>query len=121
MSQDDLSKLQTLAITVNLSPESVDKFKKLFKTVHYYPTGAVPKHLLKDVEVWFATWAGFPEVVESLDQIPKVRILQISSGTSRHPCNSIPPPQLHLSRPHRPTVRPLTRDLSIVTCLTDTS
>lgn len=90
MSQDDLSKLQTLAITVNLSPESIEKFKKLFKTVHYYPTGAIPKHLLKDVEVWFATWAGFPEVVESLNQIPKVRILQISSGKPWVPYNFIP-------------------------------
>lgn len=82
MSQTDLGKLQTLAITVALSPESIDKFKTLFKTVHYYPTGQVPKALLADIEVWFANWAGFPEVVESLDQIPKVRILQISSGAS---------------------------------------
>lgn len=85
MTRDDLSKLQTLAITVTLTPGSIDKLKKLFKTVHYYPTGQVPKKLLGEIEVWFGTWAGFPEVVERLEEIPKVRILQISSGMSRHP------------------------------------
>lgn len=82
MSQIDLRKLQTLAITVSLSPESIDKFKKLFKTVHYYPEGDIPKKLLGEIEVWFASWFAFPEVVESLDEIPRLRILQLSSGRS---------------------------------------
>jgi hypothetical protein len=80
MSQTDLGKLQTLAVTVTLSPGSIDKLKKIFKTVHYHPDGKVPEKLLGDIEVWFANYAAFPEVVESLDQIPKVRLLQISSG-----------------------------------------
>lgn len=81
-SEFDLSKLQTLVITVSLSPESIDKFRALFKTVHYHPDGQVPGEVQSEAEVWFTNWAGFPDSVARLEDVPNVRILQLSSGQS---------------------------------------
>lgn len=84
MSSNELAKVQTLVITVTLAPASVDKFRDLFKAVHYHPDGQVSKHVQKEAEVWFGNWQGFPESVEQLEDIPNVKILQLSSGTSPH-------------------------------------
>lgn len=78
----DLSNLQTLVVTVSLSPESIDKLKSLFKHVHYHPDAKVPKDVITKAEVWFTNWQGIPEVVETIDDIPKLRLLQLSSGSS---------------------------------------
>jgi hypothetical protein len=75
-----LGHLQTLIVTVNLSTESIDKLKSLFKNVHHHPDGKVPKDVISKAEVWFSNWQGLPEVVSSIEDIPNLRLLQLSSG-----------------------------------------
>lgn len=79
-SAPDYTKFDTAIITVHLSPETVEKAKKTFKTVHYYPDEVVPKNVLADADIWLASWAAFPKAVERLEEIPKLKVLQVTSG-----------------------------------------
>jgi hypothetical protein len=40
-----------------------------------------------EAEVWFSGVTAFPENVRSMGDIPRARILQLSSGTSSSPLN----------------------------------
>lgn len=74
--------LQNLVVLVPLSDESLDKLKKLCKVVHYHPDGKIPKNVIGEGEVWFTGTSAFPDVVETVEDVPKARVLQLSSGTS---------------------------------------
>jgi hypothetical protein len=92
-------KLDNLVILVPISPQSLDKLRSLCRTVHYYPYapsggGKVPKHVLKEGEVWFCGTSAFPEEVGSVEDVPNARVLQLSSGQS-------------LFLPHKPLHYPL--------------
>jgi hypothetical protein len=70
---------------VPLSDSSLDKLRKIFKKVHYHWDGIVPDHVRDEAEVWFSGVTAFPENVRSMGDIPRARILQLSSGTSSSP------------------------------------
>ena len=72
--------LQNLVVLVPLSDESLDKLKELCKVVHYHPDGNIPKKVMGEGEVWFTGTSAFPDVVETVEDVPKARVLQLSSG-----------------------------------------
>ena len=74
--------LQNLVVLVPLSDESLEKLKKLCKVVHYHPDGNIPKKVMGEGEVWFTGTSAFPDIVETVEDVPKARVLQLSSGTS---------------------------------------
>lgn len=87
----DLTELDTLLITVALSPESLEKVKRKFETVHYYPADPedVPADVLAKVQVWYSNYAGFPARVTKAEQVPELKVMQLSSGE----CDSIDGPR----------------------------
>jgi hypothetical protein len=74
--------LENLVVLVPISSSSLDKLKDLCKVVHYHPDGQVPHKVFKEGEVWFCGTTPFPEEVKSVDDVPKARVLQLSSGKS---------------------------------------
>lgn len=74
--------LQNLVVLVPLSDESLNKLKELCKVVHYHPDGKIPKRVMGEGEVWFTGTSAFPDVVETVEDVPKARVLQLSSGMS---------------------------------------
>jgi hypothetical protein len=74
--------LQNLVVLVPLSDESLDKLKKLCKVVHYHPDGNVPSEVMGEGEVWFTGTSAFPDIVKTVEDVPKARVLQLSSGMS---------------------------------------
>ncbi|KAL1406143.1 hypothetical protein Q8F55_007827 [Vanrija albida] len=73
----------TIAVTLDLSPASLDKVKAAFQTVHYYPEGDVPRDVLADVDVWFTRWLGLPQWLEFKD-IPNTKVVQLTSAGANH-------------------------------------
>jgi hypothetical protein len=76
-----MSKHMTVAITAPISDRKLADIKAVVDTVHYYPDGDVPDDISAEVEIWFTTWTGFPASITSVDQLPKTRMIQLSSGT----------------------------------------
>ncbi|ORY21380.1 D-isomer specific 2-hydroxyacid dehydrogenase [Naematelia encephala] len=73
-------KFSTLAVCANISKSKLDELKKEFHTVHYHPDAKIPDEILKDIDIWFTRYLGFPANVKSLEQIPKTRLLQLTSA-----------------------------------------
>jgi hypothetical protein len=40
-------------------------------------------------EVWFTGTSAFPDIVKSVEDVPKARVLQLSSGTSSYSLDSL--------------------------------
>ena len=73
-------KLEILSISgTEITPESLEKLKKTFKTVHYYPDCDLPKRYWEETEVWYTRYVGFPGDVR-LGDIPNTKVLQLASG-----------------------------------------
>ncbi|RSH90408.1 hypothetical protein EHS25_001013 [Saitozyma podzolica] len=66
----------TIAVTLVLRPDLLDRLHKQFQTVHYYPKGDIPAEYLKDVDVWYTFWRGIPEWI-TFDQIPRSRLVLV--------------------------------------------
>ncbi|KAK6909226.1 oxidoreductase [Kwoniella mangroviensis CBS 10435] len=71
---------ENAVITVELSDSKLEEVKKAYQNVYYHPDGQVPEHHLKVADIWYANWSGFPPCVAALGQIPRVKILQLSSA-----------------------------------------
>jgi hypothetical protein len=69
----------TIAVTLVLRPDLLDRLHKQFQTVHYYPKGDIPAEYLKDVDVWYTFWRGIPEWI-TFDQIPRSRLVLVPGG-----------------------------------------
>jgi hypothetical protein len=86
--------LQTLVITIPLTDPTLEKLHSHFPNIHYHPDGDLSKEkdgkVLREGEVWFTGIGAFPDVVESIEDVPKARVLQLMSGESypllRYPC-----------------------------------
>ena len=79
-------KLNTLIVSgFTVSESTIEDLKKEFKEVHYFPDPEVlpPKDLWKEVEVWYIRFTGLPEEISSVEQVPRLRLLQLTSGASR--------------------------------------
>ncbi|WVW87071.1 hypothetical protein I302_109128 [Kwoniella bestiolae CBS 10118] len=74
----------TVGISVPLTPPTLEKVKSTFKTVHYHPKGSddatFSSDELKEIDLFFTTGRGLPESIESLDQLPKLRHIQLASA-----------------------------------------
>jgi len=81
MSKTAPDPLKNLIITVPLLSEpTIQKFKDRFQSVHLHPDGKVPSEVAKKADVWFASFTGFPESVKVLEDIPRLKLLQVISG-----------------------------------------
>jgi hypothetical protein len=86
--------LQTLVITVPLTDPTLEKLRLHFPNIHHFPNGELSKEkdgkVLREGEVWFTGIGAFPSVVESIEDVPKARVLQLMSGEFspllRYPC-----------------------------------
>lgn len=67
-------------ITAPVTAAKLEAVKKAFKTVHFHPHNDVPSDLIPEVDVWYTTWTGLPKEVTSLSQIPRTKIVQLSSA-----------------------------------------
>lgn len=76
---------EDVVITAPIAQWKLDEILPLAARVHYHPDNKVPDDVLKQAEIWFTTWTGFPSNVTQLDQIPKTRVIQLTSGESRDP------------------------------------
>ena len=78
----ELKPLRNLVITKSdLSPTMIDTLKQRFERVGVYPDGKVPEEEVREADVWFSEPFGFPsDVVGTLSDIPRLKLLQISSG-----------------------------------------
>lgn len=75
------TKFNTLIVAVEISSESLAKLRSAFHTVHYSPDAVVPQKYWESAEVWYVRWLGLPKEIKSVDEIPKTRGIQLSSGT----------------------------------------
>jgi hypothetical protein len=75
-------KIDTAAVTVTLSEESLAKVKANFPTVHYYPAQDVPHEVLGDVQIWLSEGSGIPASI-SIEQLPNLKLIQAISGGYR--------------------------------------
>lgn len=65
---------------MSISLAKLDEIRAAFKTVHYHPDGQVPDDHLAEVDMWFTSWTGLPPNVTSLKQIPRTKVIRLSSG-----------------------------------------
>ena len=74
--------LQTLVITIPLTDSTLEKLHLHFPNIHYFPDGDLSKdkEVLKEGEVWFTGTGAFPGVVETIEDVPKAKLLQLVSG-----------------------------------------
>jgi hypothetical protein len=72
-----------VAVTVQLSNNKLEDIKTKFERVHYYPDGTFPGEVLDQVDIWYTGWNGLPDVVKDVVQIPRTKVVQLSSGESR--------------------------------------
>lgn len=68
------------AVTVELSDSKLNEVKAVFENVHYYPKGDFPEELFDQIDIWYTSWLGLPEKVKHISQIPRTKIVQMSSG-----------------------------------------
>ena len=75
-------RLTNLIITIpNTSIALRDRFEKRFRSVHIASDGTpIPPDVLSSADVWFAFHTGLTPDVKSLEDIPKLRLLQLVSG-----------------------------------------
>lgn len=69
-----------VVITVPLADWKLEEVRPHATNLHYHPDGNVPGEILECADIWFTSWTGFPKNVTSLDQIPKTKIVQLTSG-----------------------------------------
>jgi len=74
--------LQTLVITIPLTDATLEKLHLHFPNIHYFPDADLSKDkkVLKEGEVWFTGTGAFPGVVETIEDVPKAKLLQLVSG-----------------------------------------
>ncbi|WWD20463.1 hypothetical protein CI109_104939 [Kwoniella shandongensis] len=73
----------TLGCTVALSPESQEKLKSTFSSVIYKPASSKEEFTsdeLSKIEIFFTRNTGPPAEVKSLDQVPKLKHVQLASA-----------------------------------------
>lgn len=68
------------AVTVELSDSKLEEVKSQFEHVHYYPNGDFPNELLEQIDIWYTSWLGLPASVKDVSQVPRTKIVQMSSG-----------------------------------------
>lgn len=80
---------ESVVITVTLSQWKLAEVRRLFKNVFYHPDGKVPEEHLALVDIWYTSWLGLPKDIKTISQIPRTRIVQLSSGaTPGHCCHT---------------------------------
>lgn len=75
-----LSEFRTACIIAEVSQSKLAQLQKRFERVIYRPDEKVTDEELKEVDIWFTTWTGLPSNVERLEQIPRTKAVQLSSG-----------------------------------------
>ncbi|WVQ99102.1 hypothetical protein IAU59_006234 [Kwoniella sp. CBS 9459] len=69
-----------VVITVAVSDGVLGRIKAQFETVHYHPDGQVPENHAREADIWYTAWLGLPKSIESLSQVPKTKVVQLSSA-----------------------------------------
>lgn len=75
---------RTACIVAPICEAKLADVQKAFPTVLYRPDGDVSDEELKAVDIWYSTWTGLPKNVTSLEQIPRTKAIQLSSGMLYH-------------------------------------
>ncbi|WVQ77914.1 hypothetical protein IAR50_007620 [Cryptococcus sp. DSM 104548] len=74
--------LDTLAITVTLSPDKLAHVKTHFKHVYYYPHDGeiqISRTEATLVDVWYCNWIGIPQHI-SYEDVPNLKLVQLTSA-----------------------------------------
>lgn len=71
---------ESVVITVTLSDRKLAEVRRVFKNVFYHPDGKVPEEHLALVDIWYTSWLGLPKDIKTISQIPRTRIVQLSSA-----------------------------------------
>jgi hypothetical protein len=71
---------ETACVIMPISADRVAKLEACFPRVLYRPDAKVSADEAAQVDVWYTTWTGLPDWVERLEQIPRTRAVQLSSG-----------------------------------------
>ncbi|WRT69930.1 uncharacterized protein IL334_006921 [Kwoniella shivajii] len=79
---------ENVIITVELSNKKLQEVKESYPNVFYHPKGEVPKEHMEVADIWYTNWHGLPSSVNSLDQIPRTKILQLSSAGANNALGS---------------------------------
>lgn len=69
-----------VAITAPISRAKVEQIKHAADKVYFYPDGDVPPEISRQVNIWYTTWTGFPSSITDPGQVPKTKMIQLSSG-----------------------------------------
>ncbi|WWC92649.1 uncharacterized protein L201_007608 [Kwoniella dendrophila CBS 6074] len=76
----------TVGCSVPLSDSTIEKLKSNFDKFIYHPKGSSDDKFsndeLKEIDVFFTTGRGLPESIESLDQLPELKHIQLASAGS---------------------------------------
>ncbi|RSH82882.1 hypothetical protein EHS25_005872 [Saitozyma podzolica] len=70
----------TAGVIVSISEEKLAEIQAAFSKVHYHPDGVVPDDHLAEVDIWFTSWTGLPASVTHVKQIPRTKVIQLSSA-----------------------------------------
>jgi hypothetical protein len=81
-SQMTIPTYDTAGVIVSISEEKLAGIQAAFSKVHYHPDGVVPDDHLAEVDIWFTSWTGLPASVTHVKQIPRTKVIQLSSGQS---------------------------------------
>jgi hypothetical protein len=71
---------RTACIIAPICESKLDEVRQAFPRVIYRPDGDVSDEELKEVDIWYTTWTGMPKHVTKLEQIPRTKAIQLSSG-----------------------------------------
>ncbi|WWC72308.1 uncharacterized protein I206_106270 [Kwoniella pini CBS 10737] len=82
------SSYENAVVAVALSDKKLEEVKQKYDHVFYHPDKEIPEEHLKVADIWYTDWAGLPACVTSLDQIPRTKILQLSSAGANNALSS---------------------------------
>ena len=71
----------TLLCTKGISEPAIEKLRKFFKTVHYIPDDSpISSEILSSTEILFTGGGKFHPHIKSLDDLPKLKHVQMASA-----------------------------------------
>lgn len=81
-----MSKLSTALVLQPLPEAGLTALRSFFETVHSYPDASAPppESALAESDVLLMAGSGFPSYLTSLDQVPKVQHIQLTSAGSNN-------------------------------------
>ena len=71
---------RTACVIAPICESKLAEIRRVYPNVLYRPDSDVSDEELREIDIWYATWTGLPPSVTSVEQVPRTKAIQLSSG-----------------------------------------